>query len=99
MNIARIESLLAENTSAIMSASSFAERLDVIYDLLDKEFPQTSVTAAIYGPITSMGDFMSRTQIEPLLYAIKQSSQAGTKYLVTDKELNDVLQLIYDKVK
>ncbi len=82
-----------------MSAGSFAERLNIIYDLFDKEFPKTSVMAAVYGPITSMGDFMSRTELEPLLYAVKQSSQIGTEYLTTDEEINDALQLIYSRIK
>lgn len=99
MDTARIESLLDRNSSAIMSAGSFAERLNIVYDLLDKEFPQTSVMATIYGPITSMGDFMSRTGIEPLLYAIKQSSQTRTVWLTTDEEVNRALRLIYNRIK
>lgn len=99
MNIDRIQVLLSENRTAIMAANSFSERLDVIYDLLDKEFPQTSVMAALHGPITNMGDFMSRTELEPLMYAVKKSSETGTEYLVTDKEINDILQSIYRMIK
>lgn len=88
-----------ENRETILAANSFAERLDVVYDLLDKEFPQTSVIAALQGPITNMGDFMARSELEPLLFAIKQSAETKTEYYATDKEINDILQSVYSMIK
>lgn len=99
MNIDRIQDLLSGNRSAIMAASSFSERLDVIYDLLDKEYPQTTVMAALHGPITNLGDFLSRAELEPLMYAVKKSSETGTEFLVTDEEINEILQTIYKTIK
>lgn len=99
MNINRIEELLSRNRESILSANTFAERLEVVYNLLDNEFPQTSEIAALHGPITSLVDFMSRTELEPLMYAIKNSSKTGTEFLVTDEEINDILQSIYSMIK
>lgn len=53
----------------------------------------------IYGPITSLTDFMSRTEIEPLLEVLKKSSKSGHVYVTTDEELNSVLKAIYEIVK
>ncbi len=87
------------SSSTIQSASSFSDRVDVVYNMLDKAFPKTSATAAVYGPITSLTDFMSRTEMEPLLGVLKKSSETGHEYLIADKELNSVLKAIYEIVK
>lgn len=99
MDIEKIEAILTSSSSAILSAGSFSERMDVVYDILDKAFPRTSEVAAVYGPITSLTDYMSRTEIEPLLEVLKISSKIGHKYVTTDEELNNILQAIYEIVK
>lgn len=99
MDIERITSLLRVSASTIQSASSFSEKLNVVYDMLDKAFPRTSAVAAVYGPITSLTDFMSRTEIEPLLQVIEKSSKSGHEYVTNDTELNNILKTIYEMVK
>lgn len=99
MDIERIQSIIEESTSTILSAGSFSERLNVVSDILDKAFPQASVAAAIYGPITSLTDCVSRIEIGPLLQILKKSSESGHKYLSTDSELNSVLEYIYKIVE
>ena len=99
MDIERIEEILQPSSSAIQSVGSFSERLDVVYDILDKSFPRTSALAAVYGSITSLTDFISRSEIEPLLEVIKKSSANHTEYVTTDFELNKVLKAIYNMVK
>ena len=71
----------------------------MVYDILDKAFPRTSAVAAVYGSITSLTDYMSRTEIEPLLEVLKKSSKTGHVYVITDEELNSVLKAIYEIVK
>lgn len=99
MDIEKIEAILTSSSSAILAADYFSERMDVVYDILDKAFPRTSAVAAVYGPITSLTDFMSRTEIEPLLEVLKKSSKSGHVYVTTDEELNSVLKAIYEIVK
>lgn len=99
MDIEKIEAILTSSSSAILSAESFSKRIDVVYDILDKAFPRTSAVAAVYGPITSLTDFMSRTEIEPLLQVIEKSSKSGHEYVTTDAELNKILKAIYEMVK
>ena len=99
MDIERIEEILQASSSAIQSVGSFSERLDVVYDILDKSFPRISALAAVYGSITSLTDFISRSEIEPLLEVIKKSSANHTEYVTTDFELNKVLKAIYNMVK
>lgn len=99
MDIERITSLLKASSPTIQSAESFSERMNAVYDILDKAFPRTSAVAAVYGPITSLTDFMSRTEIEPLLEVLKKSSKSGHVYVTTDEELNSVLKAIYEIVK
>lgn len=99
MDIERIESLLEASSSTILSVESFSERLNVVYDILDKAFPPTSATAAVYGPITSLANFISRAEIDPLLQVIKNSSDAGLEFVTTDAELNSALKTIYALAK
>ena len=99
MDIERIEEILQSSSSAIQSVGSFSERLDVVYDILDKSFPRTSALAAVYGSVTSLTDFMSRNEIEPLLEVIKRSSDNQTKFVTTDSELNEILEAIYKMVR
>jgi len=98
MNIKKIVAVLDSHSATIQSAGSFSERLNVVYDVLDKNFPVTSAAAALYGPITSFTDYISRAEIDQLLQVIKKSSDAGHKYVTTDAELNDVLKTIYEIV-
>lgn len=99
MDIERIKEIIVSSSTTIKSAGSFSERIDMVYDILDKAFPKTSAIAAVYGPITSLTDFMSRTEIEPLLEVLTNSSKTGHWYVTNDEELNSVLQAIYEIVK
>ena len=99
MDIERIKTIIVNSYATIQSGGSFSDRVDVVYDILDKAFPKTSAVAALYGPITSLTDFMSRTEIEPLLEVLKNSSKTSHEYVTTDEELNDVLKAIYEIVK
>ena len=53
----------------------------------------------LYGPITNLIGFMSRTEIEPLSEVLKNSSKIGHEYVTTDEELNSILKVIYVIVK
>ena len=99
MDIEKIEAILTSSSSAILAAGSFSERMDVVYDILDKAFPRTSAVAAVYGSITSLTDFMSRTELEPLLQVIEKSSKSGHEFVTSDTELNIILKAIYEMVK
>lgn len=99
MDIERIISLLENSTATIQAAGSFSARLNVVYDILDQAFPKTSAAAAIYGPITDLTGFISRTGIDSLLQVIKKSADSSHEFKTTDAELNIVLKNIYDLVK
>ena len=99
MDIEKIKAILVASSTTILTAGSFSERIDVVYDILDKVFPETSVLAAVYGPITNLGDFMSRAEIDPLMQVLKKISDTGHEYVTTDNELNSVLSIIYEIVK
>lgn len=99
MDIERIKAIIVNSTTTIQSAGSFSDRVDVVSDILDKAFPKTSAVAVVYGPITSLTDLISRTEIEPLLEVLKNSSKTSHEYVTTDEELNDVLKAIYEIVK
>ena len=58
MDILKIKRVLVESSSKINKAESFSDRMMIIYNELDKAFPQTSQAVALYGPITSMVDYM-----------------------------------------
>lgn len=98
MDINKIIILIQNSSATIQYAGSFSERVDVVCDIIEKAFPKTSVVAAVYGPVTSLTDYMSRTEIEPLLEVLKKSSKTGHEYLTTDVNLNDILQIIYEIV-
>ena len=99
MDIERIKAIILNSSSTIQTADSFSSRIDIVYDILDKSFSKTSMEAAMCGPITSLTDFVSRTEIEPLLAVLKNSSETGHVYVTTDEELNSVLSAIYEIVK
>ena len=99
MDIEKIKEILMSSSTTVLSADSFSERINVVYSLLDKTFPKTSALAAVYGSITSLGDFMSRTEIDPLLQVLKKISETGHKYVSSDKELNSVLEVVYEIVE
>lgn len=99
VNINKINAILSKNSESILSAQSFSERMEKIYEIIDKEFPQKSTTSAIYGPITDMGNFMERTEIDQLLKIIWQSASTGQKYCATDSKFNSILALIYAFIK
>ena len=95
MDVSRIQDILNESSAMILSTDSFTGRLLTIYRVLDDAFPKSSLTAAILGPITSMGDYMERAEIEPLLHAVYHSSQTGVEFLSTDSQINKALDLVY----
>lgn len=95
MDLNRIQEILNTSSEMILSAASFSDRLKAAYEVLDKAFPRVSLTATISGPITNLGDYVERTEIEPLLWAIKESSRTGQVYLATDAQVNKALQLVY----
>lgn len=99
MDKERIIEILQSSSSSIQSAGSFSEKLHVVYDILDKAFPRTSAVAAVYGSVMSLTDFISRSEIEPLLEVINKSSANQTEYVTTDSELNEILKAIYKMVK
>lgn len=99
MDINKIETILSKNCESIRSAQSFSERMERIYEIIDSEFPKKSITSAIIGPITDMGGFMERTEIDQLLQTIRQSASAGQEYFATDSKINSVLALIYGFIK
>lgn len=99
VNIDKLKAILSENSELIHSAQSFSGRMEKIYEIIDKEFPQKSTTSAIYGPITDMGNFMERTEIEQLLKIIWQSASTGQEYCATDSKFNSILALIYAFIK
>ncbi len=99
MDIERITSLLRASASTIHSASSFSDKLNVVYEILDNAFPKTSTFMAVHGPIKCMTDFMSRNEIEPLLQVLKKSSDSSKEFFTNDAELNLLLKNIYVMVK
>ena len=99
MFIEKIKTIITSSSTTILSVGSFSERIDMVYDILDQAFPETSALAAVYGPITSLGDFISRTEIDPLLQVLKTISETGHKYVSTDRDLNSVLDIIYELVE
>ena len=99
VNINKINAILSKNSESILSAQSFSERMERVYEILDSEFPKTTLASAVFGPITDMEDFMERTEIDQLLQIIRQSASAGQEYCATDPKYNSVLMLIYDFIK
>ena len=99
MNVQRIQSILAASSSKIKAAHSFSEKLKIVYDILDKSFPKVTQAAALYGPVTTIADFMARANIDLLLKTLKKSSETGTEYVTMDEETNIVLKTIYELVK
>ena len=49
--------------------------------------------------LLSMTDFMSRTEIDPLLQVIMKSSVSSHVFMTSDIELNIVLKTFYEIVK
>ena len=99
MDINKIKAILSKNSELILSAQSFSERMERVYEILDSEFPKTTLDSAVFGPITDMGHFTERTEIDQLLQTIRQSASTKQEYCVTDSEVNSVLMLIYDFIK
>lgn len=99
MEPSKIKKILNDNIDLIKAKQTFKDRLTIIYDILDKSFPKTSAVSAIYGPITNMGDYMSRYEIEQLLEAIKYSMTIDQECCSPDLGFNSVLEVIYNFAK
>lgn len=99
MDIKKIKSIIALSSNDILSCNSFAERLDIICKILDKEFRNTSINEALFGPITSLGDFGERLKVAPLIDVLRKSLKTGEKNYSSDNELNQILKFIYDFVQ
>lgn len=95
----RIQSVLTSSLSEIQSVESFSGRMEVVYNILNREFPKTHDPAIACVSTDGFLDCASRMQIEPLLDAIQKSSITGHKYFASDKELNVALNIIYDIVE
>ena len=99
MDIRKIKSIIELSSNDILSCNSFAERINMICNLLEKEFPTTSINDALFGPITRLGDFGERLNVVPLLDALRRSSKTGEKYYRSDNQLNQILKFIYEFVQ
>ena len=99
MEIWKIKSIIELSSNDILSCNSFAERIDMICNLLEKEFPTTSINDALFGPITRLGDFGERLNVVPLIDALRRSSITGDKYYSSDNQLNQILKFIYEFVQ
>lgn len=95
MNFIQIKGVLNANRDSILSEQSFEDRMRKVYEILDNAFPSTSLSSAIYGPITSLGDFISRGEIEIILNTVKKSSEIGLEFISLDQEINQILEYIY----
>ena len=71
----------------------------MICKILDKEFPETSINDAVFGPITRLGNFGERLKIVPLIDALRRSSKTREKHYTTDNQLNQILKFIYEFVQ
>lgn len=99
MEASKIKKILNDNIDLIKAKHSFTDRLTIIYDILDKSFPKTSTVSAISGPITNMGDFMARYEIEQLLEAIKYSMTINQECCSPDFGFDSVLEVINNFAK
>ena len=99
MEIRRIQSVLTSSLSEIQSIESFSGRMEMVYNILDREFPRTPAPVIACASTDGFLDCVSRIQIEPILRAIKKSSIEGNKVCIVDKELNAALDMIYDIVE
>ena len=99
MDLRKIKSIIELSSNDILSCNSFAERIDMICKLLEKEFPKTSINDALFGPITRLGDFGERLNVVPLIDALRRSSKTGEKYYSSDNQLNQILKFIYEFVQ
>ena len=99
MDLRKIKSIIELSSNDILSCNSFSERIDMICNLLEKEFPTTSINDALFGPITRLGDFGERLNVVPLIDALRRSSKTGEKYYSSDNQLNQILKFIYEFVQ
>ena len=99
MDLRKIKSIIELSSNDILSCNSFAERINMICNLLEKESPTTSINDALFGPITRLGDFGERLNVVPLIDALRRSSKTGEKYYSSDNQLNQILKFIYEFVQ
>lgn len=99
MEIRRIQSVLTSSLLEIQSIESFSGRMEMVYNILDKEISKTPEPAIACATTDGFLDCVSRMQIEPLLDAIQKSSITGHKYFASDEELNAALNIIYNIVE
>ena len=99
MDLRKIKAIIELSSNDILSCNSVAERINMICNLLEKEFPTTSINDALFGPITRLGDFGERLNVVPLIDALRRSSKTGEKYYSSDNQLNQILKFIYEFVQ
>ena len=99
MDLRKIKSIIELSSNEILAYNSFAERIDMVCKILDKEFPETSINEAVFGPITRLGDYGERLNVVPLIDALRRSSITGEKYYSSDNQLNQILKFIYEFVQ
>ena len=95
MDIARFKSLLHSSSEKFIDGQSFSQRIDIVRDIIDNEYPKIPINIALNGPVIYMEKFMEREKIETLLKVLKHSSHENKEYIIDDSELNEVLQLVY----
>lgn len=95
MDIARFKSLLQSSSEKFIDGQSFSQRIDIVRDIIDNEYPKIPINLALNGSIIYMEKFMKREKIETLLKVLKHSSHENREYIIDDSELNEVLQLVY----
>lgn len=99
MDIRKVKSIIELSSNEILACNSFADRINMVCKILDKEIPETSINDAVLGSITRLGDFGERLKIVPLIDALRRSSITGEKYYSSDNQLNQILKFIYEFVQ
>lgn len=95
MDIAKLKSLLQSSSEKFIDGQSFSQRIDIVRDIIDNEYPKIPINLALNGSVIYMEKFMEREKIETLLKVLKHSSQENREYIIDDSELNEILQLVY----
>ena len=99
MDIRKIKSIIELSSNEILACNSFADRINMVCKIFDKEIPETSINDAVFGPITRLGEFGERSKIVPLIDALRRSSKTGEEHYCSDNQLNHILKFIYEFVQ